>query len=597
MNIISSRLSRMAVAAAAVMALPLWVGCSDLDDDDHYANSSTVISNPELKIVNQTSEDYIKSQPSMSDMYDLLNSANIFGELRDKGQLATILMVENSDLVLPASKATDEELDFLIRSHVSDISVSPANLHDGDRLMMWHGKYVNISMDEEGLNGQIVGHVNFNNGVVKEVIQTSNGYIYVISEMIQTPKSLSDYIDGLSDEYSIFRDLVKSSGGKEFLKNQSRPLYVNDEGNTVYDSVFRYTNEHFDAVGFDLNSESLTATMLLPSNDVINAALNEAHRRLGEWEMERSDSIMKNWILDVCFFKKRYAVEDLAVPAAVADPSSLDINSVFSKQWRKTAQQLDASNSEELSNGVVHKISKLYIPTNVLIYRLKDWFYHYEVCTDVQKSSYFAMTNMEFSKCEVGVAAWTPLPGVWPEHECRALILAVPGADDATKTQNKELPFRLDFTPVKPVEVAAGNSVIRPYLIPPGSYRLAFGSKQNQNLNINVSVLVNGQVVAQSDGEIVLGSSTTYHYDRGTTLSDRYPEGYDSAYVSQVGGDSKAGNYDTDGGPLINEVTIPDVNGDGSAVPIVIRIEAANWNAQTSFTLNHWCLRPTANCY
>lgn len=591
MNIISSRLSRLAVAAAAVMALPLWVGCSDLEDDDHYSNSSTEIRNPELKIVSQTSEDYIKSQPSLSEMYELLNSANIFGELREKGQLATILMVENSDLVLPAPKSTvDKDLDFLIRSHISDISISPANLHDGERLMMWHGKYVNISMDEEGRNGQIIGHVNFNNGVVKEVIQTTNGYIYVISEAIQTPTSLSDYIDNLSDEYSIFRDLVKSSGGKEFLKNQSKPLYINEEGNTVYDSVFRYPNEHFDAVGFDLNSESLTATMLLPSDEVINAALEEAHSRLAEWEMVRSDSIIKAWIRDVCFFNKRYAASDLCVPSAVADPEAIDVNSVFSKQWRKTAQLLD-NDSEELSNGVVHKISKLYIPTNILIYRLKDWFYHYEVCTDVQKTSYFKMENMVFSKCDVGVAAWTPLPGVWPEHECRALLLA------PTSDETKELPFTLDFTPIKPVEDNAGNTVIRPYLIPPGSYRLAFGSKQNQNLTINVSVLVNGQVVAKSDGEIILGTSTTYHYDRGTTLPNRYPEGYDSSYVQQVGGNSRAGNYDTDGGLLINEVTIPDVNGDGSGVPIVIRIEATNWNQQSSFTLNHWCLRPTVNCY
>ena len=274
----------------------------------------------------------------------------------------------------------------------------------------------------------------------------------------------------------------------------------------------------------------------------------------------------------------------------LTDPEAIDVNSVFSKQWRKTAQLLD-NDSEELSNGVVHKISKLYIPTNILIYRLKDWFYHYEVCTDVQKASYFKMENMVFSKCDVGVAAWTPLPGVWPEHECRALLLA------PTSDETKELPFTLDFTPIKPVEDNAGNTVIRPYLIPPGSYRLAFGSKQNQNLNINVSVHVNGQVVAKSDGEIILGTSTTYHYDRGTTLPNRYPEGYDSSYVQQVGGNSRAGNYDTDGGLLINEVTIPDVNGDGSGVPIVIRIEATNWNQQSSFTLNHWCLRPTVNCY
>ncbi|MDE6066126.1 MAG: fasciclin domain-containing protein [Duncaniella sp.] len=594
MKIISSRLSRLAVTAAAVMALPLWVGCSDLDDDDHYAQSTTEIRNPELKIVSQTSEEYIKSQASLSDMYELLNSADIFKSLRDKGQLATILMVENSDMVLPVSKASDDAaLDFLIKSHVSDISMSPANLHDGDRLMMWNNKYVNISMDEEALNGSIIGHIMFNNGVVKEVIQTSNGYIYVISELIQTPTSLSDYIDNLSDEYSIFRELIKSSGGKEFLKNQSKPLYINSEGNTVYDSVFRYTNDHFDAVGFDLNSESLTATMLLPSDEVINEALADAHSRLAKWDLERSDEAIKNWILDVCFFNKRYSVADLEVPASLVDPETQDVNSVFSKQWRKSAHHLyTADNSEELSNGVVHKISKLYIPTNVLIYRLKDWFYHYEVCTDVQKSSYFAMSNMQFKNCETREdASFTPLPGVWPFHEVRLLNLS-PESDDS-----KEDPFTLNFTPIKRLEDANGNTVIRPYLIPPGTYRLAFGSKQNQNININVSVLVNGQVIAKSEGEIILGTSTAYHYDRGTTLSDRYPEGYDATYVADVSGNKRASNYDTDGGLLISEVVIPDVNGDGSGVPIMIRFEGANWYGQSAFTFCHWCLRPTVNCY
>lgn len=591
MNIISFRFSRLALAAAAVLALPLWVGCSDLDDDDHYGNSNTEIRNPELKIVSQTSEEYIKSQDAYSEMYQLLTAADIFNELREKGQLATILMVDNSHLVLPTSKADiDDALDFLIRSHVSDISVSPANLKDGDRLMMWHGKYVNISMDEEGKNGQIIDHVKFNNGVVKEVIQTSNGYIYVIDEMIHTPTSLSDYIDNLGDDYSIFRELVKASGGKEFLKAQSKPLYVNEEGNTVYDSVFRYTNEHFDAIGFDLNSESLTATLCLPSNQVINDAIADAHSRLEKWELERSDSVLRAWILDVCFFNRHYEAADLSVPAAVADPYSIDVKSAFSKVWRKSAQTLELAGSEELSNGVVHKVSKLYIPTNVLLYRLKDWFYYYENCTDTQKNEYFKMTNMAFKDCTVGVEAWTPLPGVWPLHEDRVLRVT------SATTDSKEEPFRLDFTPIKKLD-NDGDVTIKPYLIPPGTYRLAFGSKQNQGITFHCTVLAEGQVISESAGDIMLGASTDYHYDRGGSLTDRYPEGYDSGAVSAAGGSSKAGNYDTDGGLLISEVKIPDLHGDGSGVQIVIRFDAANWFGQSDFTLCHWCLRPTANCY
>ena len=225
------------------------------------------------------------------------------------------------------------------------------------------------------------------------------------------------------------------------------------------------------------------------------------------------------------------------------------------------------------------------------MYRLKDWFYYYENCTDEQKAEYFKMTNMAFSKCNTDVAAWSPLPGAWPLHEDRVLILK-PG-DDGTQGN-----LALDFTPIKLSQKAEGGTEVTPFCIPPGSYRLAMGFKQNQNMTIRVKVYVEGQAepVATSS-DIVLGSATTYHYDRGATLPDRYPEGYDPSVVQSMGGSSKSGNYDTDGGPIIDEVTIPDVHGDNSAVRIVIRIEADNWNDQTSMTLCHWCLRPTVNNY
>lgn len=580
-SFIPTRLSHLAMAALAAVAVPAMTGCNDLDSDDHYSKSSTTIDNPELKIVSQSSEEYIKSRSDVSSMHQLFSENGIYDELRTKNQLSTILLVTNENFKAPEGEA--DEVRDAVRSHISDASVSPANLHNGDRLMMWHNKYVNISMDEAGQEGQIIDHILFNNGVVQEVIQTTNGYIYVISDMIVTPTSLSDYINKLDDNYSIFRELVLSSGGKEFDRKNSKAIGVNDEGNTVYDSVFIYTNAHFDNVSFDLNSESLTATMLLPSNDVINAAMADAHARLAAWDMERDDQVLLNWIMDVCFFNRRYTVENLSVY------EDKDINSVFKKQWRPGAHELDAAGSIELSNGIVHPIKKLHIPNNVLMYRLKDWFYYYENCTDQQKTDYFAMTNMTFSKCEVGVAAWTPLEGVWPLHEDRVLVLAV--GDDGQGSN-----FRLDFTPIRLRTDGAGSTEIVPYLLPPGSYRLAFGSKQNQNLDITATVLVDGKEVAKS-GLITLGSATTYHYDRGTNLSDRYPEGYNPTDVTNMGGSSKASNYNTDGGPMIDEVVIPDVKGDGTALPVVIRIEGETWKDQTSFTLCHWCLRPTVNNY
>lgn len=568
--------------ACGLMAMALGA-CSELEDKDHYGDSTTAIDNAELKIVKMSSQQYMEQRADLSNMNKLFADQGIYDELNTKGQLSTMLVVTDDKFKQPEGEAEDQT--FVTRSHVSDVSISPANLHNGDRLMMWHGKYVNVTMDSLGQAGHIVDHILFNNAAVQEVVQTNNGYIYVISDMINTPTSLSDYINNLEDNYSIFREMVLSSGGKVFDKQNSKAIGVNEEGNTVYDSVFIYTNKHFEDVGFDMNSESLTATMLLYSNDVINAAMADAHERLAKWGLERSDSIIKQWILDAAFFNKRYTAEELQ------NSEANDLKSIFGKQWRTNAHQIDAASATELSNGIVYEVKKLHLPNNLLMYRLKDWFYYYENCTDEQKAEYFKMTNMAFSKCNTDVAAWSPLPGAWPLHEDRVLILK-PG-DDGTQGN-----LALDFTPIKLSQKAEGGTEVTPFCIPPGSYRLAMGFKQNQNMTIRVKVYVEGQTepVATSS-DIVLGSATTYHYDRGATLPDRYPEGYDPSVVQSMGGSSKSGNYDTDGGPIIDEVTIPDVHGDNSAVRIVIRIEADNWNDQTSMTLCHWCLRPTVNNY
>ena len=284
-----------------LLALGIAAACSELEDDNHYGNSDTVISNNELKIVNISSAEYIKSRSDLSSMDQLFQAQGIYDELQKKGQLSNMLVVTNDHF-----KSPEEKTEFVTRSHVSDISISPANLEDGTRLMMWHGKYVNVAIDSIGLQGNIIDHILFNNGAVKEVVKTTTGYIYVISEMIETPTSLYDFINDLGDDYSIFREMVLASGGKEFDRANSKAIGVNDQGNTVYDSVFIYRNTFFENVNFDMNSESLTATMLLPSNNIINDALADAHQRLDAWEMTRSDSIMKDWILKTSFFARRY---------------------------------------------------------------------------------------------------------------------------------------------------------------------------------------------------------------------------------------------------------------------------------------------------
>lgn len=586
------RLTGLSVIMCQFVLGMVLASCTELSDDDHYKNADTNIANHELKMVTQTSEQYMKSRSDLSMMNELFKEQGIYDELNEKGQLSTFLVVTNDNFTEPS-----DEVEFNTRAHVSDISMSPANLENGTRLLMWHGKYTNVSMDEEGLEGNLIDHVKFNNGAVQEVIKTTTGYIYVLSDMIVTPTSLKDFIDNLPDDYSQFRDLVLASGGKLFDKKNSKAIGINSEGNTVYDSVFIYTNDFFDSKNFDMNSESLTATMLLFSNDVIDEAVADAKDRMAAMGINFEgrlnsvttpmtpaveDSLLRNWVLKTAFYRQRYAPEEVQT----AEESS--ISSIYNTVWRTDIQQVDADNPTELSNGVVYNVKKFRLPNQFLIYRMKGYFYIYEYCTDEQKAEYFKTSNMEFKEVKNGSAAnngiyFNPAPGIVPQIPNRCLVYKA-GED------GNDASLSLDFTPIKMNE--EGDIVT--YKFTPGAYRMAMGFEQNMAVQPIVSVLVNGELIGKSTTCNCVGT-TNWHYDRGTMIATpRYPEWYNQGVAPF--NFSKNGNYDTDGGQVIPELVIPDANGDGSPVQITIRITADNWNG-ANLVLHHWCLRPLDSNY
>lgn len=574
------------VSAVAFIGLN---SCSD-EWDNHYEDTQIVMVNDStLSEVHLTSEAFLQENAEeFGSMYKFLQESGIFEEMRQKDLLHTLLVVKNDAF----STETVEEGDTaalvqLARSHVSDIMLPPSNLSDGQRVMMWHQKFVSVSLDSTKVSTD-VSRISFSGNAVSEVIKTDNGYIYVIDKLIYTPKSLKDLIEGLGDDYSIFKDLVLSSGGREFDKVHSTPIGVDATGNTIYDSVFIYTNEFFDAKNFDLSSESLTATALIFSDDAINKAMATADSALTVWnQTDRDREKLRQWILEVAFFNKEYTAADMETSAASK------LTSIYNREWRTNVQQVDLDNVEKVSNGVAYYVKNFRIPNNVLMYRLKDFYYYYENCDDKQKDKYFKATNLSTFSCNTDVAAWTPLVGAWPEVEDRALNAKVV---DASLNG-----YTLDYIPLKRTLNEDGGYVLTPYRIPPGPYRLAMGFKQNLGFELHVSVLLadaEGNIISEpllEPSVFTVGSATTYHYDRGATLSDAYPEGYKEIMSTLT--HNKKHNYDTDGGPVYEEIVIPDLKGDGSPTEIAIRVECKNLSEKTSTMFHHWCLRPTADNY
>lgn len=595
---------------AAALLSALLVSCNSLADDSYYSDLETKNQNTEVTSTEMSAADYLRSHSEYSQITSLFDEHHIFDQLLTSGELHTLLVVTNDNYKAPVADSAA----YIAQSHVTNIAVAPSKLNDGDRLLMWHGKYVTISLDESAMKGNIIGHMQFNNASLQEIVKAQDGYIYVISDMINTPTSLQDYINGLGDEYSIFKDMVLSSGGKEFDKANSKITGIDANGNTLYDTAWIYTNSFFDAKNFDLSSEALKATMLVFSNDVINRALDEAHAKYKAWGYDHQSKLLRNgieeevyvgytsekdlrdWILEVAFFNKTYGTEDMKPKADVAEPKDNDIISIYGRRWRTSVQDVDLDHPIPLSNGIAYNVKRFRIPNTRMIYRLHEEFNVYEKCDADQKTRYFYTENLtNFAVKHGEVAGWTPRPGYWPEHENSPFTCKV-----ASNTQDH---FMLDFTPIKAYPNEDGGYDVHPLLVPPGPYRLAMGFKQGVGMNplmITIYAYNNaGDSIecAEPIGINLNDGSTTYHYDRGATLSNRLPEKYDQNDPNNTAG-SKNGYYWTDGGPVYPEITIPDMNGDGSAVRLLISMNCNDGRLLTgTLAFNHWCLRPTDNNY
>lgn len=546
--------------------------CSCTDEwDSHYTEKEPVINNVDVVIVDEPASAYLKNEASYSSMYGLFEKNGIFQTLDEKKSLYTMMVVNNENTTRTAleEEADNNDTDaFLAKAHITDAAISPSNLKEGQRLLMWNGKYVKVTTLDE-LTGE--ARIAFNGAVVKKVIKTTDAYIYELEDYINTPKSLMEVLDGLGDDYSIFREMVMARVEKVFDKNASTPIGIDPTGNTVYDSVFTFKSPYFERKKMDLYSESMHATMFIPSNTLVENALQDAKERLNEWGMERADSILNNWIFQSAFYDVEYKKEDFG------NVSKPDLISIFGQQWRTTINGVDLDNPVEMSNGIAYYVTSLKIPTNaVLIWRIKEFF-----CpawnaplTDAEKLAYYKLypeegttnykndNNVLCTGTKNYANSYQPNSN-WPVIDYSALRFQL--IDD---TQQGVLEFKC----FKMQEHVDGTHTLIPYTLPPGEYYWYWGGYGKYS-RVNATFYLNDMKIREmTDAELYAIS-----WDRGGG-------GYNEIY-------NTVSNYDRDGA----EIGIVTIEGD-KPVELNVRIEFTA-GVNKNLSIFHWCFRPTENCY
>ena len=206
--------------------------------------------------------------------------------------------------------------------------------------------------------------------------------MHVISELMKSKINMFDYIKSLPDEYSMFRDSIMKNNEMLFDKANSIPTGVDITGNTVYSSVFYVYNPLFEKAQF--NSEFKQFTLFLPDNEVLKdwlTKLNTQYKAMGKTVTAVDSANAMTWIKEAAFYT-----------GELKTFTDADISSAFGRIWPLN-QEIDQSSMEELSNGILYKMTEVKIPTNYILTRIKSLVHYYEYLTEAEQQQYYTFMN------------------------------------------------------------------------------------------------------------------------------------------------------------------------------------------------------------
>ena len=390
-----------ALCACAVSCTDKW--------DDHYDARAVASNSADIEVYSGDVVSYLQSQPSLSEMTELIEKTGMIESLPSDGQY-TLVVCENDNLDM--SKISNDTA--FVKNSISDTPVSPDKFAENFGILT---RYETL-YDKKNLRVYLRDKdIYIDEYKLYKQVKADNGYIYYIDGTIIPRESIYEYLQALGDDYSIFKDLVASYEEEYFDAENSTPDGVDDMGNTYYsDSVISVRNTLMDrytqngVAYWNMRSENYTTTMFVPSNALIEKALNDAYTNLPIWlnrAVTASDSAkFQKWIVEACFSNRRLSPEEVMTGApdfyAVGGyvrtiDESQDLEEYYvsdSAYWRPSVPLVGPTRTDTLCNGLVYYLSDFKIPNHVVIYRVKARFYEiWAAMSDAQKAQYFRWTN------------------------------------------------------------------------------------------------------------------------------------------------------------------------------------------------------------
>lgn len=310
--------------------------------DDYYRSGPEEIGDNVLDLIGQN--------PDFSRFHDALVRYGYDG-LLTRNQFFTLFVPVN-DAFEGAPEYSDQEWEQIIGFHILYTRLFSHDFADRDLLTII-GKYLDMhSTGDHGFNI-------FESGINMDNVDNfcRNGVIHELDRLLIPKPNIYEYIMALDTSYSILQDFLNSMDQRYIDYDKSERIGVDDNGNAIYDTVWREENYFLDQVA-GLDNEAEPYTGFIPSNGDVLKALDEVSSYFGQ--IDELDQETYSQLLFITFSGS------FAGGAYLHSELPDTMTSVTGKTIEKSRlvfQQTDL----EMSNGMVHLLGDMVIPVSYFL--------------------------------------------------------------------------------------------------------------------------------------------------------------------------------------------------------------------------------------
>ncbi|MFW5877944.1 MAG: fasciclin domain-containing protein [bacterium] len=300
--------------------------------------------------VDQTIWELVSAEADYSIFVDYIKQAGL-DSLFTSGKSLTLIIPSND--AFTDFKEDSVAMELLLSYHLIETVVNIRNITDSRKIESASGKYLLFEMHDQ--NYYIDGvNVSYTSPLCLD------GRFYVVNEVLYPKPTIYEYI---ADNNPVMKKYIDQFDSVYLDVNESTPIAYDEEGNTIYDSVFSFINM-FDSLYFPVDQEyrNRGATMILvdaedyyPALDVMadNMQGFTSHEDIpDEWQL----NVLIPHIINNGFFQNILNYEDFLIG---------DMKNIIGDSISVDYTQIDPNSRTIVSNGVLYKYLNYSVPDSL----------------------------------------------------------------------------------------------------------------------------------------------------------------------------------------------------------------------------------------